>query len=158
MPPPRVKRTRKGDYLLRLTMNERDQLRSLTSQLRDLLTESGGQALDPALVRLYPPAYLEDPEGSRDFDALVRSDLTRERLDAIGTVERTINADRLTEEEVVRWLGTVNDIRLVLGTLLDVTEESRPSDFAADERRQLMFALFWFLGGLEEEAVQALAR
>ncbi len=156
MPPVRVKRTRKGDFLLRLTMNERDHLRALTRQLRELLTEGGDPALDPAFARLYPAAYPDDPVRANEFDGLVRPELTRERLEAIAIVERTLDAKRLSEEELVGWLGAVNDIRLVLGTRLDVTEQSLPSDYAGDERRQLMFALFWLLGAFEEEIVTAL--
>src|SRR5205823_1081916 len=48
----RVVRTRKGDFELRLPAGERDILRSLPGQLRELLTTD-----DPALERLFPPAY-----------------------------------------------------------------------------------------------------
>ena len=39
-------------------------------------------------------------------------------------VERTIDAtDELTEDELLAWLRSLNDVRLVLGTILDVSEE-----------------------------------
>ena len=67
----RVRRTRKGDFQLRLPRGEREALRSLPAQLRDLLATD-----DPALERLFPPAYGEDRSRSAEYSALVRDDLS----------------------------------------------------------------------------------
>ena len=48
---PRIRRTRKGTFALNIPREERDALRSLPGQLRDLLATD-----DPALERLFPPA------------------------------------------------------------------------------------------------------
>ena len=50
------------------------------------------------------------------------------------------DADRLTEEQLLSWLGVLNDLRLVLGTRLEITEESSEADFAADDPRASSFA------------------
>ena len=46
----RIERTRRGDYRLRLPRGEREALRPLPGQFRELLTSE-----DPSLVRLFPP-------------------------------------------------------------------------------------------------------
>ena len=46
----RVKRTRRGDFELRLPDEERTVIRSLVGQMRELLAEDA----DPGLRRLYP--------------------------------------------------------------------------------------------------------
>ncbi len=59
----------------------------------------------------------------------MHDDLTEQRLASIEAMEATLEAGSLSEEELVAWLGTMNDLRLVLGVRLAVTEESEPEDF-----------------------------
>jgi hypothetical protein len=147
-----VERTRRGQYRLKLPSQEREMLRSLPSQLRELLGTD-----DPALRRLFPPAYEDDPDRQSEYEGLVSPELARDRLDALAIVERTIDASKLTEEEVTAWLGALNDLRLVLGTRLDVTEEMYEEGLQEDDPRSPAFALFAYLGWLEEQIVDALA-
>jgi hypothetical protein len=147
-----VERTRGGRYRLRLPPQEREILRSLPGQLRELLGTD-----DPALRRLFPPAYRDDPARQAEYEGLVAPELTRERLDALAVLERTIDASRLTEDEVMAWLGVFNDLRLVLGTRLEVTEELYEEGLPEDDPRSPAFAVFIYLGWLEEQIVEALA-
>jgi hypothetical protein len=156
VPPERVKRSRKGDYMLRLTANEREALRSTVELLRQLLSE-GDMGGDPALKRLFPPAYMDDPERAAEFDGMVRDDLMAGRLAAIRTVEETLDAPRLSEEQLTAWLSAINDIRLVLGVRLGVTEESTPSDFDDDAERSQSYALYGYLTMLEDDVIGALS-
>lgn len=152
----RVKRTRRGGFELRLADAEREVLRALPEQLRDLLAE-GDAAEDPALRRLHPAAYPDDPDAAAEFDGLVREDLTAQRMSAIETMARTIDATRLREEELLAWLGAINDLRLVLGVRLNVTEESEPEDFAGDPEVEGSYAVYAYLTYLEEDIVEALS-
>ncbi|HYZ10485.1 MAG TPA: DUF2017 family protein [Actinomycetota bacterium] len=147
-----MQRTRRNRYRLRLSTEERELLRTLPRQLRDLLGTD-----DPALRRLFPPAYRDDPQRQAEYEGLVSPELSRERLDALAAMERTIDATELTEEEVTAWLTAVNDLRLVLGTRLDVTEELSEEGLPEDDPRAPAFVVFVYLGWLEEDIVQALA-
>jgi hypothetical protein len=152
----RIRRSRRGAFEVRLPHEEREILGTLPAQLRELI--AGREVLeDPALRRLYPSAYLDDPAAAAEFDGFVRDDLTARRLAAIDTMERTIGAVRLSEEEVEAWLGSINDLRLVLGVRLGVTEESEPDDFAGDPEREASFSLYSYLSYLEAEIVDALS-
>lgn len=153
---PRVRRTRRGDFELRIPRAERDVLRELPGRLLELLDE-GDPANDPALRRLYPSAYLDDPEAAAEFDGFVRAELTAQRKSAIDTMARTVDAASVSEDELLAWLGAVNDLRLVLGVRLNVTEESRPEDFSDDTERERSFAVYAYLSFLEEEMVEALS-
>jgi len=152
----RVKRSRRGGFDLRIPERERDILRTLPAQLRSLI-EQGDPIEDPALRRLYPAAYLDDPQAATEFDTLVRDDLTAQRIAAIDAMNATIDAERVSEDELVAWVGAINDLRLVLGVRLAVTEESQPADFAGDPERESSYALFAYLGLLLEEIVEALS-
>jgi hypothetical protein len=148
----RVRRTRRGDFQLRLPAEEREVLRSLPGQLRDLLDSE-----DPALARLFPPAYEDDPERSAEFERLMKEDLRAGHLASLEVMEATIDAERLNEEQILAWLGALNDLRLVLGTRLDVTEELYDEGVAADDPRAPVYAIYIYLGWLEEQVVEALA-
>lgn len=149
---PVIRRRRDGTYSLRLDADERDALRSLPGQLRELLTTD-----DPVLDRLFPPAYTDDAEASAEYARLMRDDLMSGRLSSIAVMEATIDAERLDEAQVVAWMGAINDLRLVLGTRLDVSEEMEFEDIAPDDPRYGLWHLYLWLGWLQENVVEALA-
>jgi hypothetical protein len=135
-----------------LTGQEREVLRALPTQLREILDTD-----DPSLRRLHPPAYQDDPERDAEYRRLVRDDLLRQRLQALEVMEATIDAGTLDQEQMTAWLGAINDFRLVLGTRLDVTEEMYQEGIPPEDPRAATFALYQYLGWLEEQVVSALA-
>lgn len=152
----RVRRSPDGTFAVRLGVAERELVRSIPGELRALLLEPEDED-DPALRRLFPPASRDDEELNAEFERLVRDDLLASRLESLDTLERTLDAERLTEDELVAWLAALNDVRLVLGTRLDVTEETTARDFAGEEPRTRVFAAYLFLTLLEEQVVEALS-
>jgi hypothetical protein len=150
-----VKRTRRGDFELRLSPDERTVLRGLPDQLRNLI-ENEDPTSDPAMARLYPPAYEDDPIRNLEFERMAGDDLTSQRLSSINAMEGSIDADLLSEEQLLSWLGVLNDLRLVLGTRLEITEETTEEDFAAGDPRASTFALYGYLTWLVDAIVRAL--
>jgi hypothetical protein len=146
-----VARTRDGDYRVRLSNHERDLLRTLPRQLRALLAED-----DPSLVRLFPPAYADDPAADAEFRRLVRDGLMDGKLAALSELERTAAADRLSEDELGAWLGALESLRLALGTQLEVTEETYDA-FDPDDPHAPELALYGWLSWLQEQVVRALS-
>jgi hypothetical protein len=148
----RVTRTRKGEYVLRLPPEERAVLRELPGQLRELLGSD-----DPSLHRLFPPAYTDDIEHEAEYQRYMGDDLLESHKRALEVMEETIDAERLDEEQLTGWLGALNDLRLVLGTRLDVTEDMYEDGIPPDDPRAPAFALYSYLGWLQEQVVEALA-
>ena len=139
-----------------MTQAERDALRSLALQLRQLVTAPDAGS-NPDMRRLFPTAYPDDPGMNAEYDALVREDLMSERLAAIHVMERTLDSDRLSEDELLAWLASINDLRLVLGTRLDVPEDLSDLDVPADDPRAESLAIYAYLSRLEEDVVAALS-
>jgi hypothetical protein len=150
-PAPPVRRTPEGDFELRLSSDERAVLRSLPQQLREILSSD-----DPVLGRLFPPAYPEDAALQAEYAGLVGDDLLQQRLDAALLMERTIDAERLSEEQIQAWLGALNDLRLVLGTRLGAADDDLP-EISEDHPQAPAYALYYYLGWLEEQVVEALS-
>ena len=149
----RVKRTRHGDFEIRLPPEERALLRDLAPQLRVMLDSDLD---DPSLRRLFPTAYPDDPERDREYRQLVGDELRERRRAALDTLLATVDATNLDEEQLTAWMGAINDLRLVLGTRLDVSEDMDPVPDPADPDAP-MLVLYGYLGYLLETIVDALA-
>ena len=154
-----VRRTRKGDYEIDLGATERELLRSLVPQLRELLSAgaagTAGTTVDESLTRLFPTAYPDDAELDHEYQSMVRDELLEKRLAALDVVEETIDATRLDEEQLLRWMGSVNDLRLVLGTRLDVSEDL--DEIPLDDPDAPLYGVYGYLGWLLEHIVEALS-
>ena len=85
---------------------------------------------DPVLQRLFPVAYPDDEDRETEYRLLVRDELRSSHEAALTALEESADAERLDEEQLLAWMRAVNEVRLVLGTRLDVTEEGdeRPTD------------------------------
>jgi hypothetical protein len=147
-----VKPLRDGGYRVRLGADERRTLGALLRELRGLI-----EGDDAAVGRLFPDAYRDDAEASAEFDRLVRGDLVARRLEAIDTVEASIAADRLDEGQLAAWCGALNDLRLVLGEQLGVTEDLYEEGIRQDDPRAPGLALYGWLTWLQGHVVEALA-
>jgi hypothetical protein len=154
-PEPSIRRTRRGDFRVRISPEERAILQTLPGQLRQLLAE--GPDADPGVARLFPPAHPDDEQREAEFRSLVGDDVTRQRQEALEVMEATVTADRLDEDQLSAWLSVLNDLRLVLGTRLEVTEDMYERGFPEDDPRAPSFALYGYLGFLQEQVVGALA-
>ena len=153
----RIQRDRKGGYRLQLPAEERELLRSLPAQLREVLRADGRRPADPSLRRLFPPAYADDPEADDEFRRLMRDELLEGKLTALSVVEETAGADHLSGQELEAWLGALESLRLFLGTQLDVTEETYELALHPDDPEAPALALYGYLSWLQEQAVEALS-
>jgi len=148
---------RAGDrYEIRLSDDDRTALRNLCDELRDLLVAEN-PASDAAVARLFPPAYPEDPLRNLDYERGAGNELLARRLEVLETVSATIDARDLAEEQLLAWLGAINDARLVLGTRLDVSEETTEREFADDESARATYRLYLYLSWLEGQIVDVLS-
>ncbi|MCH0540495.1 DUF2017 domain-containing protein [Streptomyces sp. MUM 203J] len=139
---------------------------------------------DPALARLFPDAY-GDPgvtgaspgqeaelrARSSEFRRFTENDLrARKRADALAVVHSLDTLARgggggaggrleLTTDESRHWLGALNDLRLTIGTRLDVTDEDESGELYRlpddDPRKPMVMAYLW-LGILQETLVETL--
>jgi hypothetical protein len=147
---PRFHRRKDGRYSVRLHENERALLASLPTQLNALLDEG-----DASLARLFPPAYVEHLDHDREFQRLMHDDLLATKRESAEILAATAQATVLDEAQLMRWMGAINDLRLVIGTQLDVGEDTEEEDYETDEG-QYRFAVYRFLSVLLGLILQAL--
>jgi hypothetical protein len=149
----RFTRTREGRWRVRLESGEEALLRGLPDQLQGLLAGNGGEST----VRLFPPAYAQDAEMDAEYQRLMRDELVRRRLEAVATVRESLGHDELTDDELHAWARVLNDVRLVLGTVLDVSEDSDVLDVAPGAPDTGQRVLYVVLSAIVDDAVGALS-
>jgi Domain of unknown function (DUF2017) len=180
----RFRRARGGGATVAFEAEEALLLRRLLGELLTLVgeAEEGGDAAgadplaelvgigthtttpeDPVLARLFPDAYPDDPEAAGDFRRYTEPELRRSKTDAVRTALRTLGEGRLrlSADEAGAWLRALNDLRLAIGTRLEVTEEWGEVDDTLpdpDDPRRALYTVYLWLGWLQETLVGALAR
>jgi Domain of unknown function (DUF2017) len=147
-----IERTRKGDFRLRLSDAERVLLRDLPQQLLEALAAVPD---DPSLRRLRPAAYENDADAEDEYRRLTADGLAESRSEALRTIADTAERDRLTAEELDAWLRALTDLRLVLGTRLDVTEATYAQEIDPRDPQAYELSVFAYLSWLQEAAVEA---
>ncbi|TFB60540.1 MULTISPECIES: DUF2017 family protein [unclassified Cryobacterium] len=163
-------------------------LRLAASQLIDLLegaeTHALGTSGDPALRRLLPDAYADDPEAAAEFRRFTADDLLERKVrnarcmlatlgeeppadiaDEPNDAELPATADAaasaeapviidLDADDVQSWLRTLTDLRLTLAERLEIGPDGVPAR-SADAAPFLNDIYDWF-GMVQESLVYAI--
>jgi uncharacterized protein DUF2017 len=150
--PRQIERDGAGGVRVRFHEGEVLLLRELLGELEAKLDDPD----DPDLRRLFPRAH-DDPESEEQYRSLVGDQLLDGRWKAAATMRETLRNDTLTADEADAWLRALNDLRLVLGTRLDVTEDLDYENLDLNEPRGRDLAVYGYLTWLQELLVEALA-
>jgi len=118
---------------------------------------------DPALARLLPDPYPQDPMASGDFRRRRTDDALAHKRDAARRVLATVPGPGevllLDEEAAQDWLTTLNDLRLVFGTRLGITDDNyldELGDLPPDDRRLPVIEMYELLTILVDNLIRAL--
>jgi hypothetical protein len=164
----------RGKLTLELDAAELEVLSQLFDQMADLLEDpqseldsdplakllnmSGSTQIseDPALARLFPDGYSDDEHASADFRRFTEQDLKARKVVALNTARESLKdwqgKSSITQQQALDWLKALNDLRLVLGTRLEITDE-RDRDYDSDEPG---FHLYNYLTYLQGTLIDAL--
>ncbi len=156
--------------VLELSLLEAAHLTDLVEQFAELLADTAGPVDDPAVARLVPDAYRDDPAAAREFRSLTEQELLDRRAADAGIVIASLlhdgerlspgrldasDAERaltvvLDPERSSAWLRTLAAVRLVLASRLDIRDED---DHDAHDPR---FGIYDWLGSRLDGLVRAL--
>jgi hypothetical protein len=159
---PVKRRRRDGRVVITLPAPVAQLVGQVVAELGDMLTAPPDGAISS---RLFPRAYLDPTEehAEQEFQSLVHGDLVRARLEAVAAMNadldaaRPVGSDRveivLDAEGEHRWLTVLNDARLSLGTVLDVSEDE-PLEFPDHDPRAAGAEVYALLSALQGELVE----
>lgn len=140
-----------GSFSITIPQAERQLLEQLIPQVRELIQEH-----DQLAWRLSPNPYPKHEKAADQYAEMIGSDLDDKHLEALTTVEETLDAKRLDEDQMMAWMSAVNDLRLVIGTRLKVDEDTEIDDYE-DDTEQSLFMTYSYLGLMLEHIVMAIA-
>ncbi len=175
--------TKDGGASVWLSAGEATLLRTLIVPVMELLGETGKQPSsvldevekfldekpppmpeDPVLARLLPDAYRDDPDSAGEFRKYTESSLREAKKYFAQTLLDTLPPNggriKLTGDQARDWLRALNDVRLMFGVRLEVTEdfEEQLAALSPEDPKVAAFEVYGWLGAVQESLVQALAR
>jgi len=119
--------------------------------------------VDPVLARLLPDAYNDDPEAAGEFRKYTEPSLREAKKYFAQTLLETLPPGggrvKLTADQARDWLRALNDVRLMFGVRLEVTEDFEEQLAALDPQdpRLAAFEVYGWLGAVQESLVRAIA-
>lgn len=116
---------------------------------------------DPVLARLFPDAYRDDPEAAGEFRRYTEVGLRDAKRAAATAVLATLRPGQdvlLDDEQTQSWLKALNDVRLALGTRLDITEDwdEQVAELELHDPRYPLFAAYGWLSELQDDLIRVL--
>ena len=151
-------RARGSEVVARFDPAEAGVLGLLLDQLEQLLDEDDVSD-DPVLQRLFPDGHRGDAGIAADYREMTESALRSGKADDLAVVRASLPAEggevRLDRDQASAWLRTTNDLRLALGTRLDITDDTEPPDEITDEQDQQLAVYYW-LTAVQGSLVDAL--
>jgi hypothetical protein len=143
-----------GTFVINLPVQDRQTLMGFVDQLEQLLHTD---TQDPRLRRLFPVAYHDDPDRDAEYHNYMHEELQQSRLNSIAMVREILAQDTpLTEAQLHGFMMIINNLRLVLGTLLDVDESADTDDIEESDPLFGQAQLYGYLGWLLEWTVSAM--
>lgn len=151
-------RARRGQIVARLDPAEAGVLGMLLDQL-EMLLESEDAAGDPVLARLLPEGNRGDAEAAAEYRELTETSLRSGKADDLAIVRAALPDGGgdvvLDDDQAAAWLRSTNDLRLALGTRLEIAEDTEPPEDVVDEESQQLAVYYW-LTALQGSLVDAL--
>jgi hypothetical protein len=145
---------RRGHARIRLEAVESSLLGSLFDDLEGALQTLPDD--DPVRQRLFPAAYLSDDEATAEFRSLTEESLRDSKAHRLGECRAELPSGEgdidLDDEATQRWLTVLTDLRLAIGTRLNVSEDDDPTIDPEDPDAQLR-AIYHWLTALQDSLV-----
>jgi hypothetical protein len=173
----RARRETPSTIAVELSVVERLLLSRLLEQLIDVLSDR----TDPAMGRLLPNAYPDDPEAAAEFYRFTADGLTERKIAGARAVLAAVSGDTvepavqqqtiqqgvphldehaahqpvlLVEPAPVQWLHALTDLRLTITDRLGIAADGDVG--RTDEDAMPLQHSYYWLGELQEQLVEAL--
>ncbi|HET7067176.1 MAG TPA: DUF2017 domain-containing protein [Nocardioides sp.] len=164
-----------ASQLVELLRNEAAVPQEHADPLEAMLTFDGPTTApdDPVLARLFPTAYADDEEAAAEFRRFTEGTLRDGKAGGAATVIDTLEEaglpPQLDEQKLVIdveldeptalvWLKSFTDLRLALGTRLDVEQDDEAfwQALPDEDPRSQAHDIYEWIGALQETLVDAL--
>ncbi len=150
-----MKSLRKKDGALEIIFepNEAEFLVGLSGKITKALTT-------PDHKRLFP-AYSKDASVDKELRELLSDELKTSRLERLAVFQHEVkniqaHTLRLDETAVERWLGVLNDLRLIMADELGIDADDWPDRLTKAQRADPAVRTYLYLTGLQGHLLEEL--
>jgi len=148
-------------------LGEQDLFAELERDLNGATTDDFNQNpdVDPALRRLFPDAYQDDPRAAAEFRRFSQAEQRDAKFDAAVEMLADLNQVgddmrcTVPDEHVDAWLKTLTAVRLALSVRLDILtadDIDRLAELPENEPRAAIFSVYEWLGWVQESLLDCL--
>ena len=147
-----------GSVTIRFSEDEAELLRRLLAEMETLLAARSDR--DPVVGRLFPRAY-EKKEEEESYRSLVGDELVTAKKANLRTAGDMLGREgaaeaALSEDQAEAWLALLTDLRLAIGTRLDITEEKMSEDIDPDDPEAAALSVLHWLGWVQGTILEAI--
>ena len=147
-------------------LGEQDLFAELERELNDPPTDDfrRNPDVDPALRRLFPDAYQNDPQASSEFRRFSLAEQRDAKLDAAVAMLSDLNQVggdmrcAVPDEHIDAWLKTLTAVRLALSVrlgILTADDADRLAELPEDDPMAAVFSVYEWLGWVQESSSTA---
>ena len=128
-----------GNYQVAVSENEKDLIYFISAEVNSFFQKRGGEA-----SRLFPPAYMDQPEAENEYQTMIHDDLASAHILALETLNKSLAKPEVTENDLVEIMRALNILRLFLGERLNISEdyEDNPSETDPSYDIWILFQIF----------------
>ncbi|CAN5708539.1 MAG: DUF2017 family protein [Acidimicrobiia bacterium] len=150
---PPIERTDDG-IAVRIPSDERSLLLRLLDELSQILhaQASDSDTVEASITARLNPSVYDDVERNEEYHRLMGDELLASRMGAIDTVRQALSRDapHFDEGGANAFMRSLNTIRLVLGTMLGITDDNQDDEddeegLSESPEYQLYAYLSWLL-------------
>ena len=151
-------RKKSGGFVIDLGEEESAVVRRLVGELRAMLSDPDPEDSRALLGRLFPVAYPEDADNEAEYQRLMRDELVQSKLATFDIIDAALTEpDPIDDGQMLAVMQSINSIRLVLGTMLDVSDDPDADEVTPGMEHSSEYALYGYLSWLLEHCVRALS-
>ena len=120
-----VTRVGEGRFLVSMSPEIRDLIRDGVAAVREMVVVG-----DPRLTRLFPPAHPSDDALEAEWQQMMAAQLIEARLASFDVVDESLDTEELDAAQLEAWMQGINAVRLVIGTILGITDDGEEDEDA----------------------------
>ena len=128
-----------GNYQVAVSENEKNLISIISAEVNSFIQRRRGEE-----SRLFPSAYIDQPEAENEYQTMIHDDLVSAHTAALETLTKSLAKPEVMENDLVEMMRALNILRLFLGERLSISEdyEDSPSETDPSYDIWILFQIF----------------
>ena len=125
-----------GNYQVAVSENEKNLISIISAEVNSFIQRRRGEE-----SRLFPSAYIDQPEAENEYQTMIHDDLVSAHTAALETLTKSLAKPEVMENDLVEMMRALNILRLFLGERINISEDN-PSETDPSYDIWILFQIF----------------